>query len=109
MTVSRARELRRRSTEAEKLLWRRLRNRHLDGVKFRRQESLGRYVVDFVTMEQQLIVEVDGGQHAAHSRADEMRTRWLASQDYRVIRFWNNEVLSNIDGVLQTILQALGR
>ena len=73
------------------------------GFKFKRQEPLGLYVVDFVCYEAKLIVELDGGQHADQKEADEERTRWLASQGFRVLRFWNNDVLTNISGVMQVI------
>ena len=105
--IRRARGLRRDTTDAEAVLWRHLRNRSLAGRKFRRQHSLGRYIVDFVCLETFLVVEVDGGQHAADKDRDVRRTEWLNSEGFRVLRFWNNEVLSNIDGVLITIESAL--
>ena len=89
-----AKSMRRRSTNAEKLHWYRLRNRQIGGVKFRRQEPTGPYVVDFVAMEVQLIIELDGGQHAlAAATLEKARTEALERDGYRVIRFWNNEVL----------------
>lgn len=88
-------------TDAERRLWYALRNRRFEGWKFRRQVSLGPYVVDFLCHSARLIVEVDGGQHSAE--VDARRTAFLASQGYRVIRFWNNEVLVNVDGVLQAL------
>ncbi len=105
MTVERARNLRRNATEAEKRLWSRLRDRQFLGRKFRRQRPIGRYFVDFVCLESRLIVEVDGGQH--DPRTDSARTRYLKKQGYRVMRFWNNEVLDNTEGVLETIVAAL--
>ena len=102
----RARELRRDSTEAEKLLWRRLRNRQVGGLKFRRQEQIGSYVVDFFCLERGLIVEVDGGQHAKGNVRDAARTEWLKDRGYRVTRFWNNEVVGNTDGVIEMISRA---
>ena len=102
-----ARSLRLRSTDAERQLWRHLRDRQLAGYKFRRQRPIGRYIVDFICMEHRLIVEVDGGQHDWNAGADRLRTEVLTASGYRVIRFWNNDVLSNTDGVLQQILHAL--
>lgn len=85
-------------------LWARLRRQQIDGFRFRRQQPIGRYVVDFFCPEAKLIVEVDGGQHAGESDA---RTRWLAGRGYRVIRFWNNDVLRNTDGVVEKIRAVL--
>ena len=104
----RSRLLRVNQTDAEQKLWWRLRNRQVSGAKFVRQEPIGPYIVDFICREQRLIVEVDGGQHA-DSPADKVRDEWLTSHNYRVMRFWNNDVLKNIDGVLQTISAALDR
>jgi very-short-patch-repair endonuclease len=104
--TSRARRLRRDATDAERKLWYRLRARSIDGAKFVRQESIGRYIVDLVCREQRLIIEVDGGQHATDMH-DAARTQWLTARGYRVLRFWNNEVLANIDGVLEVIAGAL--
>ena len=101
-----ARRLRRDSTSAELRLWNRLRSRSIDGNKFVRQQSIGRYVVDFVCREKRLIIEVDGGQHA-ESACDRVRDKYLHDRNYRIMRFWNNEVMSNMDGVLETISSAL--
>jgi very-short-patch-repair endonuclease len=90
---TRARALRNNPTEIEKLLWRRLRMWQLDGYKFRRQQPLGNYIVDFVCLEKRLIVELDGGQHAEQSDYDARRDAWLSQQDFSVLRFWNNDVL----------------
>jgi len=87
-------------------LWRRIRNRQLGGFKFARQEPIGPYYVDFVCREQRLIIEVDSGQDA-DSAGDQQRDRDLAAINYRVIRIWNNEVIENIDGVLQSLLSEL--
>ena len=102
-------ELRQRQTEAEKTLWARLRNRQLEGVKFRRQQPIGHYVVDFASFENRIIVEIDGGQHNERgiSEKDEERTAWLKGEGYHILRFWNNEVLKNVDGVLEVIREAL--
>jgi very-short-patch-repair endonuclease len=104
--TQRARRLRRDSTNAELKLWYRLRSRSILGFKFVRQEPIGPYVVDFTCRERRLIVEVDGGQHA-DSKSDLVRDQWLAGHRYRVLRFWNNDVIANIDGVLETIAIAL--
>ena len=106
MASDMARKLRRDATEAEKALWRLPRNRSLGGVKFRRQAPIGRYVADFACLERRLIVEADGGQHAA-SRTDSARTIWLESQGFRVLRFWNDDILDNPEGVVTAIVEAL--
>ncbi len=100
-----ARQLRNHSTRAERKLWQYLRSRSLAGFKFVRQEPIGPYIVDFVCREMRLVVEVDGGQHAENSR-DAVRDRWLVEHRYRVLRFWNNEVLENIEGVWDTVFAA---
>ena len=100
------RSLRRQSTDAENMLWNRLRSRAFCGNKFVRQEPIGPYTVDFICREQRLIIEVDGGQHATDPR-DAVRDRWFSAHRYRFLRFWNNDVLSNIDGVLETIAASL--
>jgi len=92
-------------TDAEKALWFEVRNRRLGGFKFRSQWSLGPFVADFCCLSAKLVVEVDGGQH--DEVADAPRSAWLNAQGFRVLRFWNNEVLTNMDGVLQVILAAL--
>ena len=102
----RARSLRRSLTPAEFVLWARLRGRQLGGFKFVRQEPIGQYYVDFVCRERRLIIELDGGQHA-ESRDDRHRDRALCALGYRVIRIWNNDVIENLDGVLQTLLSEL--
>src|SRR5215213_4705849 len=106
LTTKRARRLRADPTNAERKLWHRLRGRSINNSKFVRQEPIGRYFVDFVCREKRLIVEVDGGQHAG-SRRDAARDHWLAEEGYRVLRFWNNDVLTQIDAVLETINVAL--
>ena len=99
----RARDLRKNSTDAERLLWRHLKTKQLLGLKFRRQEQIGYYIVDFVCYEALLIVEADGGQHLEGRENDEVRTQWLNSQGFRVLRFWNNDILLNVEGVLEVI------
>ena len=103
----RARMLRRNQTEAEKRLWYRLKNRGLGGWKFRRQHAVGPYFADFACIEAALVVEIDGGQHQGRREQDDVRTAFLEGAGYRVLRFWNNDVLSNTDGVLQSVLEAL--
>jgi very-short-patch-repair endonuclease len=100
-----ARRLRRDATKAEQKLWQYLRSRSLAGFKFVRQKAIGPYIVDFVCREKRLVIEVDGGQHAENSR-DAVRDQWLAERRYRVLRFWNNDVLENIEGVWDTIFAA---
>jgi very-short-patch-repair endonuclease len=108
MTLASARRLRRDSTDAEKALWRLLRGRQLSGYKFRRQQPLGRYIVDFVYFSHRLIIEIDGGQHADPTPYEEARTRFLESDGFRVLRFWNNEVRENSEGVCERIMEVLG-
>ncbi|WP_022721569.1 endonuclease domain-containing protein [Rhodopseudomonas sp. B29] len=102
-----ARRLRAQPTQAETLLWQRLRNRQLGGWKFKRQFPIDRYVVDFCCADAQLIVELDGGQHGQQAEADAARTEVLSAMGYLVLRFWNNDVLSNLDGVLETIARTI--
>ena len=106
-TLARAIRLRAEMTDAEKKLWRHLRARQIGGHYFRKQVEIDDYVVDFCCLKSRLVIEVDGGRHATQSAQDEHRTRVLNDQGYRVIRFWNNEVLQNTDGVLQEIVRAL--
>jgi very-short-patch-repair endonuclease len=106
--IARSRQLRSRETDAERRIWLALRDRRLDGFKFRRQQSFGPYIVDFFCAEKYLIIELDGGQHMANAGQDAERTRYLADRGYRVLRFWDNDVLSNTAGVLESILKELG-
>jgi len=101
-----ARRLRKQQTDAEAKLWSCLRRRRLKGLHFRRQSPIGPFIADFVCAEIRLIVEVDGGQHSLQAADDTRRTDWLESQGYRVIRYWNNEVADNIEGVLESIVRA---
>jgi very-short-patch-repair endonuclease len=105
--IDRARRLRRDQTDAERVLWLRLRDRRLGGLKFKRQVPIDRYVVDFLCAEARLVVELDGGQHA--TRDESNRTKILEAMGYLVVRFWNNDVLENTDGVLEEILNILDR
>jgi len=102
-----ARTLRKRLTDAESALWRQVRLRQIEGYKFRRQHPIGPYIVDFVCLERKVIVEVDGGQHAVQVQQDAERTAWLESVGYRVIRFWDHEVLTELESVKETIRQSL--
>jgi very-short-patch-repair endonuclease len=99
----RAKRLRSHQTEAEQRLWYHLRAHRLMGLKFRRQKPLGRYIVDFLCHECRLIIEVDGGQHATQTAYDQARDVWLREQGYQVLRFWNHEVMQELDGVLERI------
>ncbi|MGJ4953655.1 endonuclease domain-containing protein [Bradyrhizobium sp. HKCCYLS20291] len=105
-SIGRARRLRVDQTDAETLLWNRIRNRQLDGHKFVRQLPVAGYICDFVCRDKSSVVEVDGGQHN-ESKQDVVRDRRLAEEGYRVVRFWNNDVLGNIEGVLTVIQQEL--
>jgi very-short-patch-repair endonuclease len=101
--ILRARSLRRNATDAEKLLWSALRNRRLEGIRFRRQVVIGHYVADFCSANPKLIVELDGIQHEAQRSYDDARTRDLEDAGYRVLRFWNGDLLANLAGVLEVI------
>ena len=102
----RAQQLRNNATNAERALWRHLSKRQLQGFKFSRQMPVGPFICDFLCRERMLVVEVDGGQHAESAR-DATRTAYLEDQGYRVIRFWNNEVMGNLEGVIDAIALAL--
>lgn len=101
-----AKELRRNMTDAERVLWKHLRAHRLNGHKFRRQHPIGPYIVDFVNVGAMLIVEADGGQHNGN-RYDENRDAWLKAQGFKVLRFWNNQILNEIEAVLNAILGAI--
>jgi very-short-patch-repair endonuclease len=105
-TITRARTLRSRMTDAERKLWFALRDRRFARFKFRRQVPIGPFVADFVCFDARLVIEVDGGQHAESLR-DQYRDRWFAVNRFRVLRFWNNDVLSNLEGVTVLLTQAL--
>lgn len=104
-----ARNLRQNQTDAEQRLWSHLRNRQLEGYKFKRQYWIENYIVDFVCIERQIVVELDGGQHANEPVAanDQKRSAFLEAHGFKVLRFWNNEIFDNIEGVRESILAAL--
>jgi len=101
-----ARKLRTHSTDAERLFWSKVRAHRLLGYKFKRQQPVGSYIVDFICSEWSLIVELDGGQHAM-SETDVLRDSWLRTQGFQVLRFWNNDVMTNIEGVLEVVIKQL--
>jgi len=103
-TVKRAKELRRSMTDAEKLLWSKIRRDQIDGLPFRKQVPITPYIADFACLAIKLVIEVDGGQHDVQKAQDDERTARLEARGYRVLRFWNNEVLGNIKGVLTVIV-----
>jgi very-short-patch-repair endonuclease len=105
--LSRVREARRNATPAERTLWGKLRSQQLDGWKFRRQVWIGPFIADFFCAAAKLVVEIDGDEHATRETYDNRRTNWLASKGFRVIRFSNSEVMSNLEGVLEQILLEL--
>ena len=105
--VPMARKLRQNQTDAERALWFRLRDRRLNGLKFRRQMPIASYVVDFCCESARLIIELDGGQHDELSKEDAKRTAVFEAQGYLVLRFWNNDVLRNTDGVVESIVDTL--
>jgi very-short-patch-repair endonuclease len=102
-----ARDLRRNQTEAENKLWRALRNRHINNLKFRRQQIIGAYRVDFVCLEKNLIIELDGSQHNQSRAYDRQRTEFLKRRGFRVLRFWNNQVFNEFEAVLQRVYECL--
>jgi very-short-patch-repair endonuclease len=96
--LNNAKSLRTNQTEAEKRLWYHLRAHRFMGLKFKRQKPMGRYIVDFVCVEQYLIVELDGGQHSEQLQYDQQRDTWLSGQGFTVLRFWNNDVMQQLEG-----------
>jgi len=102
-----AKVLRKKFTNTERVLWKHLRAKQMEGLKFRRQEPIGNYIVDFVCHEKRIIIEVDGGQHSTEREKDNERDNWLKEQGYMVLRFWNNEVLTKLTGVLEVIWDSL--
>ena len=102
-----SKKLRKEMTASERQLWKRLRCRQVEGLYFRRQCPIGPYIVDFVCLEKMLVVEIDGSQHMSQQDADQSRTEWLQRHGFRVLRFWNNEVLRELDAVLESIRSSL--
>jgi very-short-patch-repair endonuclease len=101
--IKNARQLRQNSTDVEKKIWQELRSNRFEGYKFRRQHDIGNYVVDFVCLQQKLLIELDGGQHSDQKEYDDERTKYLEGLGYKVLRFWNNEVMQNMEGVMMVI------
>jgi len=101
--IDKARTLRKNQTDVEEILWQQLRNRHLCGYKFRRQFPIAPYIADFACLELKLIIELDGGQHADQISYDNQRRLFLEQRGFKVIRFWNNDVIENTAGVLESI------
>ncbi len=105
--TSTAKTLRKNSTDAEIFLWTHLRAKRFDGLKFKRQVPVGDYIADFICFDKRLVVEVDGGGHA-ENESDRVRDAWFAERGFKVLRFWNNEVFGNIEGVLEEISKNVG-
>ena len=107
LTTTRARSLRTGMTDAERLLWQSLRGKQLNGHRFRRQHPIGPYIADFACIEQKIIVELDGSQHQDQIAYDQQRSTFLHARGWHVLRFWNNDVLNNLNGVLAGIVECL--
>jgi very-short-patch-repair endonuclease len=103
LSLKNAKALRANATDTERRLWYHLRGHRFMGLKIKRQKPLGRYIVDFVCMDKRLIIELDGGQHVERAQDDARRDRWLREQGYTVLRFWNNEVMQELESVLERI------
>ena len=106
-TTSNARSLRDDMTLAEKKLWQAMRGKQLDGLRFRRQHPIGPYIADFACIDKSLVIELDGGQHQDQVAYDEQRTAFMVQQGWQVLRFWNNDVLNNLEGVLMKAIDFL--
>jgi very-short-patch-repair endonuclease len=102
-----AKQLRKRPTDAEDLLWRHLQRRQIEGFKFRRQQPIGKFIVDFVCLTKKIVIEIDGGQHAVYKESDNIRDAWLKANGFSVLRFWNTALFENLEGVLETIRNVL--
>jgi very-short-patch-repair endonuclease len=107
ITTNHARSLRRNMTDAERMLWKAVRNKQIAGYRFRRQYPIGIYIADFACLEKKCVIELDGGQHQTQLEQDDLRTHYLHKQGWIVLRFWNNDVLSNVSGVLSMIVSTL--
>jgi very-short-patch-repair endonuclease len=105
--ITRARALRKNLTDAERLLWKHLRMRQLGSYKFRRQQPIGNYIVDFVCFEKKVIIELDGGQHTQQAEYDEARSEWLQERGYRVLRYWNHDVMKAPYVIMAKILEEI--
>ena len=101
--IKNARKLRKNSTRAESLLWSKLRARQIEGIKFRRQQTIRNFIVDFVSFEKRIIIELDGGQHAQAKKKDSKRDKLLTENGFTVLRFWNNDIFKNLEGVLEVV------
>ena len=100
-----AKKLRKNSTVVESLLWNRIKARQLQGIKFRRQQPIEKFIVDFVSFEKRIVIELDGGQHKMNREKDKQRDRFLVENGFTVLRFWDSEVIANMEGVLEAILK----
>ena len=107
IATARARSLRSVMTDVERVLWQALRGKQFGGNRFRRQHPIGQYIADFACIERMIVVELDGGQHQEQLEYDERRTEYLGTHGWQVLRFWNNDVLDNLDGVLTVIAERL--
>ncbi|MCX5860053.1 MAG: DUF559 domain-containing protein [Proteobacteria bacterium] len=101
--IGKAKSLRKRSTEAENYLWNQLKAKRMGGLKFRRQQPIGKYIVDFVSFEKLIVIELDGGQHAIEKEKDIERDEWLRREGFKVLRFWDNEIFKNMEGIMEII------
>ena len=108
-SLSNAKRLRKNQTDAERKIWQNIRNRQLGDFKFKRQYPVGPYILDFVCIDKKLVVEIDGGQHMERQEKDRERTRYLEVKGYRVIRFWNDQVVKETPAVLESILEYLNK
>jgi very-short-patch-repair endonuclease len=104
-----AKRLRKNSTRAEAILWNKLKARQMEGIKFRRQQPIDNFIVDFVSFEKRIVIELDGGQHKLDKNKDSERDRMLTESGFKVLRFWNNEIFENLNGVLEVIRQLCNR
>lgn len=102
-----AKQLRKNSTDTERVLWSHFRNRRFEGLKFRRQEPIGSYIVDFICYEKRLIIECDGSQHILNQEYDEERDQYLRDRRFKLLRFWDRDILQNLEGVLEEIFEAI--
>jgi very-short-patch-repair endonuclease len=102
-----SRHLRNNMTDVERMLWAKIRGKQLQGFRFRRQHPLGVYIVDFICLELKLVIELDGSQHMQQQEYDMKRSQWLQKNSFTVMRFWNNDVLDNLDAVVQSIYNHL--